>query len=426
MPAISESFLHFLWREKLYHASCLITDDGRKIEVLNPGMPNNDAGPDFVDARIRIGDVFWAGNVEIHLRASDWMEHGHFEDPAYDNVILHVVGDNDQQVFLGTGDILPAVELSWDKKLEENYSMLLNSRSWVACQPYLHRLDPFRIKFFLGNVVVERLERFTAEIEEEMLRTHNNWEEVFYRFLARGFGIRVNAQPFLLLARSLPLSYVAKHRDNLPLLEAMFFGQAGWLQEDLFGDTYYESLKKDYAFLRQKFSLQPLPAHIWKLMRMRPSAFPTIRLAQFIRLLHQRIHLFSDVMNATKVDDLRKIFDLKAEGYWETHYFFNKPAKKQVKTFGIQAFRTLLINVVIPFYFVYGKRIQKDELKEKAVDLLESLPPEKNRITRKWEESGIRAESAFYSQALVQLKNAYCNTGRCGECGIGKNLIINS
>jgi len=423
--AINEFFLHFLWKERLYDPESLVTDNNQMVEIINPGTENKDAGPDFMDARIRIGGTLWAGNVEIHLRASDWMAHGHYKDPLYDSVILHVVGENDQTIFSAGGDALPVMTLIYDQKLEENYLSLKKNREWVACRPYLHRFDPFRIRMFLGQLVVERLEKYTSEIEAEMQRTKNDWEEVLYRFLARGFGLRVNAHPFLLLARSLPLSYLAKHRDNLRLVEALFFGQAGWLQSELFGDPYYEALKKDYHFVQQKFSLQPLPTHIWRFLRLRPSNFPTVRLAQFARLIHENEHLYSRIMEARDLNTLREIFKVAAGEYWETHYVFNKPAKSQKKTFGTQAFQTLLINVIIPLYFIYGKRTGSDEFREKALDLLEQLPPEKNQIIRKWAEAGIGADSAFYSQALVQLKNEYCNPGRCLECRIGRKLIIN-
>ena len=426
MSGIPEAFLHFVWKEQLFQKSGLCSTYSQKIEILDPGVHNQDEGPDFLNARIRIDDVLWVGNVEIHVRASEWMKHGHYSDPLYENVILHVVAEHDEDVTLINGKPLPALVLQWDKMLEQKFRKLMTSGAWVACQPYLHKLDPFRIKVILGRLVVERLERFVSGIEEELHRTKNNWEETFYRLLGWGYGLKINAQPFLLLARSLPLSYVLKHRNNSFQLEALFFGQAGWLEDRLFGDDYFERLKKEYAFLRNKFSLQPLPVHLWRFMRMRPSTFPTIRLAQFVSLLHSREHLFSSVMMAENPEDLYSIFQVSASEYWDTHYLFNKPAKKQTKKMGIQAIRNLLINVVIPFYFVYGSRAEKNELKDKALNLLESLPPEQNSIIRKWASIGIRADNAFYSQALLQLKNEYCNPGRCGDCTIGKNLILNS
>lgn len=426
MSGIPEAFLHFVWKEQLFQKSGLCTIQGQKIEILDPGVHNQDEGPDFFNARIRIDGVLWFGNVEIHVRASEWIKHGHYSDPLYENVILHVVAEPDEDVTRLDGKPLPALVLQWDKMLEQNYRKLITSGSWVACQPYLHKLDPFRIKVILGRLVVERLERFVSGIDEELHRTKNNWEETFYRLLGWGYGLKINAQPFLLLARSLPLSYVLKHKNNSFQLEALFFGQAGWLEDRLFGDDYFDRLKKEYAFLRNKFSLQPLPVHLWRFMRMRPSTFPTIRLAQFVNLLHTREHLFSSVMMAENPEDLYSIFQVCASEYWDTHYLFNKPAKKQTKKMGIQAIRNLLINVVIPFYFVYGSRTEKNELKDKALNLLESLPPEQNAIIRKWASIGIRADNAFYSQALLQLKNEYCNPGRCSDCTIGKNLILNS
>ena len=420
---MKEAFLHFIWQHGLYDHEKLITAGGEPVEVLSPGHLNRDEGPDFLEARIRIGGMLWAGNIEIHKQASDWFQHGHFHDPMYDSVILHVVINNDNPVTRSNGETIPAVELTFDPAILKNYESLSKKRTWVACQDMIHRIDPFVIKHWLGSLLIERLEQHTKVIQKELDETGNNWEEVLYRFLARGFGLRVNAQPFYLTARSLPLKYLAKHRDNLMQVKALLFGQAGMLDTDLFGDDYYESLKKEYHYLQKKFSLQPIAGHSWKQMRMRPSSFPAIRIAEFARFVYQHEHVFSVVMQNPSLPKLESLFNITLDGYWTTHYIFNKPSKKQTKTFGKQAFQTLLINVILPFYFIHGNLTGKEEYKEQALDILEKLPAEKNRIIRRWEETGIHAGNAFYSQALLQLKNSYCNPGRCLECRIGMKII---
>jgi len=423
---LKETLLHFIWHQRLYDPEKLITAEGEPVKVLSPGRPNRDEGPDFLEAKIRIGNMLWAGNVEIHKKASDWFRHGHFHDPLYDSVILHVVAQNDNPVTRSNGETIPVTELSFDPALQDNYEILMNKRSWIACSNYLHRIDPFVIKHWLGRLVIERLEKNTAEIQKELEETGNNWEEVLYRFLARGFGLKVNTRPFYLTARSLPLKYLAKHRDNLMQVEAMLFGQAGLLDTNLFGDKYYEALKKEYHYLQKKFSLTPVAGSCWRQMRMRPSSFPTIRIAEFARFIHQHEHVFSRAMQKPSLTGLESLFNITLDGYWDTHYLFNKSAKKQKKSFGKQAFQTLLINVIIPFYFIYGKITGNDEFREKALDILEKLPAEKNRIIRLWEETGIHADNAFYSQALLQLKNAYCNPGRCLECRIGMKIMTHN
>ncbi len=401
----------------------MFTPGGERVEVLSPGHPNLHDGPDFLEAQVKIDGVLWAGHVEIHLRSSDWYGHGHYHDPRYDQVVLHVVAEHDDEVRRSNGERVPEVVLQWDPSLWFNYEALQRRRAWVACSRDLHRLDPFHIKHWLGRVVVERLEQHATAIRTDLEETSNDWEEVLYRHLARGFGLHANARPFYLTARSLPLRVIAHHRDNLLQVEALLFGQAGLLDTEIFGDEHYETLKKEYHYLQKKFSLRPIEGHLWRQMRMRPSAFPAVRLAEFARFIHQQENVFSRILHTPELKELEPLFRITAEGYWEEHYVFNKLSKKQKKSFGKQAFHLLLINIVVPFYFIYGVINGLEEYRERALEILEALLPERNAIIRKWEEAGIRAESAFYSQALIRLKNDYCNKGRCLECGIGKRII---
>jgi hypothetical protein len=420
---VREEFLHFVWQQKLFPAGALTTTAGEKVEVLHPGLPNDHDGPDFLEAQVKIGGVLWVGHVEIHLRSSDWYAHGHYHDPRYDQVVLHVVAQQDDEVRRSNGETVPEVVLRWDPALLRNYEVLLRQRAWVPCSRDLHRVDPFVVKHWLGRVVVERLEQHAAAIRDDLEETSGDWEEVLYRHLARGFGLQANARPFYLTARSLPLKWLARHRDQLPQVEALLFGQAGLLDTEIFGDDYYERLKKEYHYLRQKFSLTPIEGHLWRQMRMRPSAFPAIRLAEFARFIHQQENVFSRIIRTPDLKQLEPLFRITLGGYWEDHYLFNKPSRKQKKSFGKQAFHLLLINIVVPFYFIYGVVNDRQEYRERALEILEALPPEKNAVIRRWETTGIRAESAFYSQALIRLKKDYCNKGRCLACGIGMKII---
>ncbi len=420
---MKEAFLHFIWQERLFETSALTTVDGEGLEVVHPGIPNRDEGPDFVGAQVRVGGVLWAGDVEIHLRSSDWYVHGHYGDPRYDAVVLHVVAEHDEVVRRGNGEVIPEVVLRWDPVLTEAYERLMRSRAWVACGDDLHRLDPFVVRHSLGRLLAERLEYHASHFLPDLEETARDWEEVLYRHLARGFGLRVNARPFYEVARSLPLRYLARHRDNLLHVEALLFGQAGFLEEELFGDDHYEALKKEYRHLRNKFSLEPLPAHRWRRMRMRPSAFPAVRLAQFARFIHSRENIFSHIIRSPDMSALEPLFRITADGYWEEHFEFNKPSRRRKKSFGKEAFFLVLINIVIPFYFIYGKINGLDDYRERALELLEALPAERNAIVRGWAAAGVGADSAFYSQALIHLKNEYCNRQRCLECPLGRRIM---
>ncbi len=421
---MKEELLHFIWQHRLFRKEGLRTVDGESVEVLTPGRPNEHDGPDFLGAQVRIGGVVWAGAVEVHLRSSDWYAHGHYEDPRYEAVVLHVVTEHDEEVRRSNGTVVPEVVLTWDETLTGRFEALMQSRSWVACAGDLHRLDPFVVRHALGRILVERLEYHAARILSDLEETSRDWEEVLYRHLARGFGLKANAQPFYLTARSLPLRYLARHRDNLLQVEALLFGQAGMLEERIFGDEYYERLKIEYRHLRKKFSLEPVAEHMWQRMRMRPSAFPAVRLAEFARFVHREENIFSHIIANPRLKELEPLFHVTADGYWEEHFDLNKPSKKQRKSFGKEAFYLVLINIVIPFYFIYGRINDLPAYRERALEMLEELPAERNAVVRRWAEAGITADNAFYSQALIHLKNEYCNRRRCLECPLGQRLLM--
>jgi len=421
---MKEDFLHFIWKHKLYQNDSLFTGEGEAIQILHPGRHNTNAGPDFFDARIRIGETLWAGNVEVHQKASDWNKHGHQNDPVYRNTILHVVAESDIQVFNDLGTVVPVLLIKWPAWIEDNYEMLIKSHDWIGCASLLYQVDPFRIKFFLNGIVIERLKQKIESISKVLSETKDDWGETFYCMLARSFGLKENALPFEMLARSLPQSILARHHDSLFQIEALLFGQAGLLGEELFGDEYYLELRKEYRFLAVKYGLKPIAGHLWKFMRMHPGNFPTIRLAQFAELVYHSKGLFSAVIEANNLDDLRQLFMVEASDYWDNHYSFNKPSVNRKKVFGDQIFRLMVINIVVPFYFLYGESQNKLFLKDRALEILEQMPAENNSAINRWAEAGVVAASALESQALLQLQRNYCEPRKCLDCTIGHKIIL--
>jgi len=421
---MKEEFLHFIWKHQLCQKESLFTTEGDSLQISQPGFHNTHAGPDFFDARIRIGDTRWAGNIEIHQKASDWNKHGHQHDPVYRNTILHVVAESDVQVYNDLGSIVPVLVIKWPQWIENNYETLIKSHDWISCASLLYQVDPFRIRFFLNGIVVERLKQKIDTISNVLAETKEDWGETFYFMLARNFGLRENALPFEMVARSLPQSVLARHHDSLFQIEALFFGQAGLLGDELFGDEYYIELRKEYRFLAVKYGLKPIAGHIWKFMRMHPGNFPTIRLAQFAALVHHSRGLFTSVIEANNLEDLQQLFTITASEYWDTHYSFNKPSVNKKKAFGDQIFRLIVINVVVPFYFLYGDNQNKLLLKDRALEILEQLPAENNSAINRWASAGIVAANALESQGLLQLQRNYCEPKRCLDCTIGHKIIM--
>ncbi|HEY3388014.1 MAG TPA: DUF2851 family protein [Prolixibacteraceae bacterium] len=421
---MKEDFVHFIWKHKLYQNDSLFTEDGEPLQIIHPGWHNTNAGPDFFDARIRIGETLWAGNIEIHQRASDWNKHGHQNDPVYRNTILHVVAISDTRVFNDLGSGVPVLVIKWPEWIEDNYEVLIKSHDWIGCASLLYQVDPFRIKFFLNGIVIERLKQKIDAISKVLTETKEDWGETFYCMLARSFGLKENALPFEMVARSLPQSVLARHHDSLFQIEALLFGQAGLLGDELFGDEYYLELRKEYRFLAVKYGLKPIAGHLWKFMRMHPGNFPTIRLAQFASLIFHSKGLFSAVVEANNLEDLKKLFMVEASEYWDKHYSFNKPSVTRKKVFGDQIFRLIVINVVVPFYFLYGESQNKLFLKDKALDILEQVPAENNSSINRWAEAGVVAANALESQALLQLQHNYCEPRKCLDCTIGHKIIL--
>lgn len=424
---IREDFLHYVWRMRLFNLEDLTTTDGTSIQIIDFGEHNTNAGPDFLNARIKIDGTLWAGNVEIHVKASDWLKHKHQNDAAYDNVILHVVYENDTDIQRTSGSTITAFELRKrvPGKLISQYLRLINSESWIPCQYHFMDVPNITKALWIDRLLIERLENRIKLLRDTLVQNGNNWEVTFYQRLARNFGSKINTEPFEILARNTPLLTLAKHKNNLFQLEALLFGQAGLLQDD-FEESYPNSLKKEYDFLQKKYSLSPLMPVMWRFMRLRPANFPTVRLAQFAALIHQSTHLFSKILVAKTLKEVRQLFEeVKVSEYWETHYKFDKESKKRSKKLGKSTINLFIINTIVPFLFFYGREKGLEEYEDRALNFLENLSPESNHIINKWKDLKFRPDSAYQTQALLELKINFCDKKRCLDCAIG-NKILNT
>lgn len=420
---MNEEFLYYLWSLKLLQGD-LTTIDGQSVKIINPGIRNEDSGPDFFNARIKIDDTEWAGNVEMHTSSSEWLKHGHQHDKAYDAVILHVVDNADIQIVNSHGEEIPTLSIRgfYPEGIYYRYKKLTSSRDWIPCAGNIKEVNDLVVYNWLERVLVERLERKADFIEEILKESENHWEEAFYISLARSFGFNTNSQPFEQLARTLPSIVLNKHKDNLFQIEALLFGQAGLLNPKL-QDEYSLALLNEFNFLSKKYNLVPVKSWAWKFMRMRPVNFPTIRIAQFAQLIINSGHLLSKIIEITKLEKLKELFDIHVDGYWKTHYTFGNISKDKGKSLGSDAFDLLLINTIIPFLYVYGKRNSNQELIDRALLFLQQTKAESNGIIRRWSSSGIKSNNAGHSQALLTLKNEYCTNIKCLECAIGNSIL---
>ncbi len=425
--SMSEEFLHHIWKFRLFNQSDLQTTTGDSIEIIKVGTQNFDAGPDFFNAKLKIGNTVWAGNVEIHVNASDWKKHLHQQDKAYDNIILHIVYNADELIYRASGETISTVELKdkIEKRIIQNYLNFKSSKDWIPCEKLIRRVPQLILNSTLDRLLLERLERKSNSISDSLKINNNNWEETFYQFLARNFGFKTNSEPFELLAKSLPSIFLAKHKNSLLQIEALLFGQAGLLNEHL-EDKYLQALQNEYVFLKQKLKLQSIDAHLWKFLRLRPVNFPTIRIAQFANLILNSTHLFSKIIETEKYDDLKRLLNVDVSEYWQSHYVFDKTSELKTKHLGEDSVNNIIINTIVPFLFVYGK--QRDEIKyvDRALQFLEQTTGENNSIISKWRAMEITFKNAYSTQALLQLKNEYCNHKKCLSCIIGNYLLKNS
>ncbi len=422
---MNEKLLHFIWRLRLFRQTGLLTTEGEKAEIIYPGTYNTDAGADFTNAKIKIGNTLWVGNVEIHIRSADWFQHKHETDAAYNNVILHVVYEMGNKTALrNTGEKIPTIELKGfiNPGTIYRYEELMNRKKGIPCEKFFNSVSDFIVRSFLERMLVERLQNKVEQINLLLQENENDWENVMFQMLAKYLGAGINKDPFQLLAKSLPVKVFTKHSDNSFQLEALIFGQAGFLDEK-YDDVYPNSLRKEYNYLKRLHHLQPLKKPMWKFLRLRPSNFPTIRLAQLAALMKKEVKLFSAVLNAKNAKTIRSVFEVQVNDYWKTHYLFDKESKKVYSHIGNSQKNILLINAVAPVLFAYGKYKASEVYCERALQLIESCEPENNSIISSWKKLGFQPSNASETQALLQLRNEYCNNFRCLECSVGASIL---
>ncbi|MFZ4547103.1 MAG: DUF2851 family protein [Bacteroidales bacterium] len=420
---MTEEFLHYIWQYRLYKPDLFLIS-GEQVEVMHPGIHNSDSGPDFFNAKIRIGETIWAGNIEIHILSSDWNRHKHQQDLSYDNIILHVVWRSDTTIPRRDGSTIPTLELEdcYNENSWKNYLHFMASQQWIPCESMISNVDTFIRNMWLDRVLVERLQRKALLVEHVLSITNNDWVQTFYRLLARNMGFKLNNQAFESLAQSLPYQFLAKHADDLFQIEAMVFGQAGLL-ENSFDDDYPTRLKKEYGFLKAKFDLTPIDTHLWRFMRLHPGNFPTIRLAQFAAIIHHSNAVISELFSFTDAETYRKLFSAQASEYWNMHYVFDKASSPKRKTLGNSSIDLLIINLVAPILLVFGRRKSDSAMTEKPLDILMQIKGEDNSIIRKWANLGLDVSTAANTQALLELKSNYCERKKCLDCQIGNQLL---
>lgn len=419
---MTEAFLHYLWQNRLF-TTPVTTIQGEPIKVLNTGFHNLNAGPDFSDARLRIGETLWAGNVEIHINSSDWFKHGHQHDEAYKNVVLHVVFNHDAKDQLPN---MPVCEIagSIDMDLFDAYKKFIGSKRIVPCINMIQGVPQAEKVLWLERMMIEKLEHKADFIQDALNGSKDNWEEALYHIVARSFGFSINALPFEMLARSLPYRILARHADNPMQIEALIFGQAGILTHEL-TDPWSQILFNEYRFLRTKYKLVPISGSLWKFMRLRPVNFPTIRLSQFAMFISLNVGLLARVVSMNNINEIMELFNVQASEYWNNHYIFDKESKGKPKHLGESASQLVIINAILPFMFVYGRAIANDSLCNKVLSLLEKLPGEHNTIIKQWELAGMDTASAYQTQSLLHLKTNYCDKRMCLNCRIGSAIFKN-
>lgn len=409
-----EEFIYYLWENRLLSID-LKTTDGDEIKVVSVGNRNFDSGADFVNARIKIGGTLWAGQVEIHVRASDWFRHKHQYDDNYNNVILHVVYECDTDKLR-----IPTLEIKdkFNQSLLLNYNKFINSKSWIPCGDFIGGVQGFTVISWLDRMLVEHLENECADLNFRLQNNNYDWELTFYQRLMRYFGFKVNNDSFEYLSKILPLNLLLKHIDNEVYVESMLFGCAGFLEKD-FEEAYPSLLKREFKMLRSKFGLKVMPVSNWKFLRLRPPNFPTIRIAQIANIIINNGNMFSKIRDSVNLNDIAELFDVELNSYWDNHFQFDKVSKvEKKKTLGKAAVDSVMINAIIPMLFHYGHFHSLESYKEKSMAYLEQIEAEDNVIIRNFNSCGLMLQNAFHTQALLFMYKYYCRRRRCLECRI--------
>ncbi len=419
---IKEEFLHFIWKYRLFDTEyCYFRN--KAVKIIDTGIHNFSSGPDFFNARVKIGDTLWAGNVEIHVKASDWFRHNHPEDPAYDNIILHFVYDPDMAIYRRNGEEIPFIRAAFHPGLLKTYKSLVQEREDPGCYQVFSKMDSLFYYDWTGKLGIDRLDRRIKEIHERLVENHFDWDEVLYQRLASAFGANQNGEPFLMLSRAVPLKFVYKNRSNPTTLNASFFGQAGYLDETLTDDAYYQQLQREYSSLKT-YLPDALPGkHLWKLMRLRPQSFPAVRIPQFIYLVRNTFPLMNNLLQIKNADELAEYLRESIMNYWTDHFLYGTSGRRPEYMPSPDTCKLWILNAIIPIVFCYGRIKKKQSISDYAIQLLEELPPENNEILKKWNKFGIKAKNAFDSQALIELKTRYCDKRKCTDCMIGHKIL---
>ena len=420
-----EQLLHYVWKHKIFSLKELKTTTGQQVEVIDTGLANTDTGPGFFNAKLKLDGVLWIGNIEIHERSSDWFKHGHHADAGYNSVILHIASEIDTEISRSNGERIPQIQLICPEAVRTNYKELLETASYPPCYRIIPSLSPFTAHSWMSALQMERFEQKATLLNERLKRCQGNWEDAFFITLARNFGFGLNGDAFETWAHQLPFRAVDKHRNDLFQIEAIFFGQAGIL-EDSDGDGYYLRLKKEYTYLQHKFGLIPMDASLWRFLRLRPANFPHIRIAQLACLYHRAYGLLSRIMETETLQGVRDILKGGTSEYWLTHYTFGGSSPSRPKTLSNTSLDLLIINTVVTFLYAYGLHKGNPVLCARAGSFLEELKAENNYITRMWEQCGMKASNAADSQALIQLKKEYCDKKKCLYCRIGYEYLKRS
>ncbi len=423
----NEYFLQFVWQHQYFLHQNLQTSDGEKIEIIHRGYKNTDEGPDFLNARIKIGEIEWAGSVEIHLNSKAWLQHNHQNHPAYNNVILHVVFENSsiENIKRNDGSVIPIVELKGliSDELIQKGNLLFENIAPIPCSPFLSEMDQLTIGSTLDRALTHRLERKSIAVLQMLEANQNDWEETTYQLIAQHFGMKVNNDAFARLASITPLKLLLKHSDNLFSIEALLFGQAGYLEMNQ-EDDYHQRLKKEYQFLKHKYSLaQQVQIQEWKHLRLRPYNFPPLRIAELAALYHKNGLLHSQLIELNDAKSIKDLFKTSISEYWQHHYGFEKKSKSHLNGIGDLALNNLLINVTAVLLAAYGTYVNNNSYLEKSFEILQNLGAENNKITRAWEELGIKTQNSFDSQALIEKFNTFCTNKACLDCQIGNKIL---
>ncbi len=420
---MKEKLLQYIWQFQYFNKNELTTTDGNVLQIIHQGNLNTNQGADFSEAKVKIGNTVWAGNIELHIKSSDWNLHNHSSDKNYSNVILHVVWQHDKEIKDISGNALPSLELQSriSNLLLDKYEKLMNVFLFIPCENHAHTISDITLISWKQRLLAERMEVKSAVIISYLQQNNFHWEETFWWLIAKNFGAKVNSEGFEKIAQSIPVSILAKHKSQIHQLEALLFGQAGLLQKS-FTEDYPVMLQKEYRFYQIKYKLQAPKIELF-FLRMRPANFPTIRLAQLAMLVNQSSHLFSKIISEENLRDVKKLLNVTANDYWHYHYVFDETSSYKNKNLGEQMINNILINTIIPILFTYGIYHSEEKYKEKAITWLEEIASEKNTITKGFEVLKFSNKNSFDSQSYIQLKNEYCNNKRCLECAVGNALL---